>query len=152
MTGCFGWMPLTRPTNPDSSRARRPLVTAPDTQPGARLFCGISIATKTKPLSLRVRNGNERPKSNLQSLITSGVCDLRFGSDCGTIRPMTAKYYTTEEAAAELGLTGRRVRVFCREGKLGTRIGRNWAITEKQLRKFSGKERLPGRPKQDPQQ
>lgn len=46
------------------------------------------------------------------------------------------EYYTTEEAGAELGVTGRQVAHLCRQGRLGRKIGRNWAITKDDLDSF----------------
>lgn len=40
------------------------------------------------------------------------------------------------EAAERLGLTPQRVRQFCREGRLGQRVGRQWVITEEELEAF----------------
>jgi excisionase family DNA binding protein len=51
---------------------------------------------------------------------------------------------TVEEAAEILGLTPQRVRVFCREGRLGQRVGRQWVITEEELERFQSIPRLPG--------
>ena len=39
------------------------------------------------------------------------------------------QYLTTIEAARLLGVSERRVRVFCTEGRLGVKIGRNYVIT-----------------------
>lgn len=58
---------------------------------------------------------------------------------------MTTKRYTTLEAAAELGVSESLVRRYCREGRLGERIGRNFAITEAQLQKFKAEPRTVGR-------
>lgn len=58
---------------------------------------------------------------------------------------MTAKRYTTAEAAVTLGLSESLVRRYCREGRLGERIGRNYSITEKSLRAFAAVERARGR-------
>ncbi len=49
---------------------------------------------------------------------------------------MKTRYLTTAEAAKLLGLNVSRVRCFCKEGRLGQKIGRNWAITEAELEKF----------------
>jgi hypothetical protein len=46
----------------------------------------------------------------------------------------------TVDAAARLGVTEGRVRVLCREGRLGKKVGRNWIITAGDLRRFK---RLP---------
>ncbi|TXT25962.1 MAG: hypothetical protein FD131_4421 [Rhodocyclaceae bacterium] len=58
---------------------------------------------------------------------------------------LQVKLLGTKEAAKRLGLTERRVRVFCEEGRLGTLVSGQWLITEAELRVF----RLnpPGRPK-----
>ncbi len=49
---------------------------------------------------------------------------------------MDTVYLTTYEAAERLGVSDRRVRQFCLAGRLGRRIGRDWAITEAQVEKF----------------
>ncbi len=59
------------------------------------------------------------------------------------------RYLTTEEAAERLGLDGSRVRRLCAEGRLGRKIGRNWAISEADLQRFAQEERRPGRPPAD---
>ncbi len=56
------------------------------------------------------------------------------------------RYMTTAEAAIRLGLSERRIRVLCREDRLGERIGRNYAITEAQLAAFAAEPRNAGRP------
>ncbi|MBX3057459.1 MAG: helix-turn-helix domain-containing protein [Anaerolineae bacterium] len=43
---------------------------------------------------------------------------------------------TVDEAAAELELTPQRVRQFCRDGRLGRRVGRQWVITREELESF----------------
>jgi excisionase family DNA binding protein len=53
-------------------------------------------------------------------------------------------YLTTIEAAELLGVSERRVRKFCEEGRLGQRIGRIWAIAEVQVAQFAQIERLSG--------
>lgn len=58
---------------------------------------------------------------------------------------MSTKRYTTAEAAAALQISESLVRRYCREGRLGERIGRNFAITEKQLQAFRSLERKRGR-------
>ena len=57
---------------------------------------------------------------------------------------MPTKYLTTREAAKLLGISQSRVVQFCREDRLGRKIGRNWAITRAQLERFRGIERKPG--------
>lgn len=51
---------------------------------------------------------------------------------------------TVDEAAERLGLTPQRVRQFCRDGRLGQRVGRQWIITEEELEHFRSIPRLPG--------
>ena len=56
------------------------------------------------------------------------------------------KYLTTEEAklfAKNLGheISAHELRRQCALGRLGRRIGRNWAITQSQLRKFLAENR-----------
>jgi len=58
------------------------------------------------------------------------------------------KRYTTAQAAAELGISEGLVRRYCRAGRLGSRIGRNFSITKTQLKRFAEKERKAGRPAQ----
>ncbi len=61
--------------------------------------------------------------------------------------PQAQRYLTTVEAAAELGISDRRVRVLCAEGRLGAKFGRNYLITPQQVAKFKRTEqRLAGRP------
>lgn len=55
------------------------------------------------------------------------------------------KRYTTAAAAAALGIDESLVRRYCRQGKLGERIGRNFSITEAQLKKFASTPRRVGR-------
>ena len=46
------------------------------------------------------------------------------------------KYYTTTEAAKLLGITDRQIRRYCVSGKLGMKIGRNWAISPDEVEAF----------------
>lgn len=46
------------------------------------------------------------------------------------------KYHTTTQAAKILGKCARQVQRYCEQGKLGERIGRNWAIAETELKAF----------------
>lgn len=72
---------------------------------------------------------------------------MTLPADSGSIMNMTrAKYFTTAEAAEKLGLDERRVRQFCEAGRLGVKIGRNWAISEADLKRFAKKPRAVGRP------
>lgn len=54
------------------------------------------------------------------------------------------KLMTVEEVAEKLGLTPQRVRIFCREGRLGQRVGKQWIITEEEFERFRRIPRLPG--------
>jgi excisionase family DNA binding protein len=54
------------------------------------------------------------------------------------------------EAAARLGLDPRRVRQFCKEGRLGQRVGGRWVIFEDELEAFAAKPRPQGYPKGKP--
>ncbi len=54
------------------------------------------------------------------------------------------KLMTVEEVAEKLGITPQRVRIFCREGRLGQRVGRQWIITEEEFEHFRTIPRLPG--------
>jgi len=56
------------------------------------------------------------------------------------------EYLTTAQAAARLGLSESRVRHLCQQGRLGRRIGRNWAITEAEVTRFARIERTAGNP------
>jgi excisionase family DNA binding protein len=49
---------------------------------------------------------------------------------------MAATFLTTLQAAGRLGVADTYVRRLCRQGRLGRRIGRNWAITAADVEKF----------------
>ena len=51
---------------------------------------------------------------------------------------------TVDEVAEKLGLTPQRVRQFCRDGRLGQRVGRQWVITEEEFERFQSIPRQPG--------
>lgn len=53
---------------------------------------------------------------------------------------------TCEEAAPYLGVSAERVRQFCRERRLGQRIGDRWVIPMDELQQFSKIPRETGRP------
>ena len=57
---------------------------------------------------------------------------------------MPTEYLTTTQTAAELDLSESRIVQFCREGRLGRKIGRNWAISRAQLEAFRAIPRRPG--------
>jgi len=56
------------------------------------------------------------------------------------------RFYTTAEAAELLGLDVSRVRQFCAQGRLGEKIGRNWAIPADELKAFARQKRPAGNP------
>ena len=49
---------------------------------------------------------------------------------------MTVRYFSTNEIANQLGVSREYVNRLCRQGKLGRRIGRNWAISKKSLDRY----------------
>lgn len=53
---------------------------------------------------------------------------------------------TVSEVAKELGITENTVRVYCQQGRLGQKIGRQWLITREELEAFKKTRRPPGRP------
>ena len=55
-----------------------------------------------------------------------------------------AKLFDTKKAGKKLGISERRVRTLCEEGRLGTQISGCWVISEAELRVF--KPRPTGRP------
>jgi predicted site-specific integrase-resolvase len=63
------------------------------------------------------------------------------------------KLMTVEEVANELGISTKRVREYCRLGRLGTSWQRRWIITREEFEAFkatyTGK---PGRPRKDNQE
>jgi excisionase family DNA binding protein len=58
------------------------------------------------------------------------------------------KPITTEQAAKILGVSKRRVTDFCREGRIGMRLGKSWLIDESECRRFARQPRPTGRPPQ----
>lgn len=72
---------------------------------------------------------------------------MRKGFPARTLPRMTPVSVT--EAAAQLGVSVRRVRQLCEAGRLkADRIGRAWLIDRKALERF--KPLPPGRPANDP--
>jgi len=57
---------------------------------------------------------------------------------------MTVRY-STAQAAEILKIDESLVRRYCRDGKLGERIGRNFSITARQLQRFASQPRSVGR-------
>ena len=61
----------------------------------------------------------------------------------------TDKLYSTAEAAELLGITESLVRRYCREGRIGARVGERWVISADEVRLFRQIGRHPGRPRPD---
>ncbi len=60
-----------------------------------------------------------------------------------------ANILTTAEAADQLGVSARRVRQFCRAGRLeAQKIGRDWIVLQADLNQFKSIPRKPGRSKE----
>ncbi|MCI0348656.1 MAG: helix-turn-helix domain-containing protein [Acidobacteriales bacterium] len=57
------------------------------------------------------------------------------------------KLYSTTEAAEKLGIAESLVRRYCLQRRIGSRVGKNWVISEDEIRLFSQIKRQPGRPK-----
>jgi excisionase family DNA binding protein len=55
------------------------------------------------------------------------------------------EYLTTSQSAAYLGISERGVRDLCERGRLGRRIGRNWAIPIDEVRQYAITRLLAGR-------
>lgn len=55
---------------------------------------------------------------------------------------------SVDEAAEFLKITPGRVRQFCREGRLGQRVGEKWVISRDELEQFAKIPRNHGRPPQ----
>ena len=53
---------------------------------------------------------------------------------------------STAQAAESLGITESLVALYCREGRLGTKVGRDWRITPEELQAFASIPREPGNP------
>lgn len=64
------------------------------------------------------------------------------------MKPMPAyNVLTPEEAAKRLRVSPERVRQFCRENRLGKRLGDRWVISEADLQAFMRRPRPTGRPR-----
>ena len=57
------------------------------------------------------------------------------------------KLLTTAQAAELLEITEECVRLYCRQGRIGTLVGRTWVISEDEVRFFKQIPRPVGRPK-----
>lgn len=60
---------------------------------------------------------------------------------------MASKFYSVAEAARYLRLSPVRVRKLCLSGRLGTKVGAAYVITEAELYRFASIPRPPGRPR-----
>ena len=56
------------------------------------------------------------------------------------------KLYSCQEAAGILELTDGRVRQICRWNEIGTKVGRDWLLTEKDLQKLRSQENRKKKP------
>jgi predicted site-specific integrase-resolvase len=63
-----------------------------------------------------------------------------------TIEKVTSYLYTADEAAGMLGISAALVRRYCRQGRLGKRVGNQWQILPRDLEKFQAKPRKSGNP------
>lgn len=61
-----------------------------------------------------------------------------------------AKLLSAEQAAGILGISARLVRRYCAEGRLGTRVGNSYVITEAEARAFARRARPVGNPNFQP--
>jgi len=57
---------------------------------------------------------------------------------------------TVPQAAERLDIGPSLLRRYCRQGRLGTRVGGRWLITEDELVKFASQPRPMGRPRSVP--
>lgn len=55
---------------------------------------------------------------------------------------------TVSQVAERLGISEKRVREYCRQGRLGEKVGRQWIITEDDFERFLAEDYTgePGRP------
>jgi len=60
------------------------------------------------------------------------------------------EYLTTAQSAAYLGISERGVRDLCERGRIGRRIGRNWAIPIDEVRQYAITRLLAGRGNSNP--
>jgi excisionase family DNA binding protein len=61
-------------------------------------------------------------------------------------RPTEAPTMSTTDAAELLGISPGLVRRYCRQGRLGSRHGRDYRITAEQLAEFAKLDRPRGKP------
>ena len=59
----------------------------------------------------------------------------------------TLDLLSINDAAGELGVSPERVGQFCREGRLGQKVGERWVIPRDELEQFRRIPRRRGRPK-----
>lgn len=53
---------------------------------------------------------------------------------------------SVDQVAEELELSTNTVRVFCQQGRIGTKVGNQWIITRAELEAFKATPRPVGRP------
>ena len=73
--------------------------------------------------------------------------------ECGgdTPRETTVDIMTVNDVANSLGISAKRVREYCRAGRLGTRWQRRWVITREEFMRFRGEYTgKPGRRRRAP--
>lgn len=58
---------------------------------------------------------------------------------------------TVDDVANELGVSPKRVREYCNQGRLGMKFGRQWIVTREEFEHFVKNEYTgkPGRPRKD---
>ena len=65
---------------------------------------------------------------------------------------MAEELLSVQEVARELGRSEKRVREYCREGRLGYKVGRQWIITRTELEAFKRIPRIHGAPRRSDEQ
>ncbi len=60
---------------------------------------------------------------------------------------MIEELLPVSEVAKELGRSEKRVREYCRQGRLGRKVGRQWVITRAELEAFKKIPRKHGAPR-----
>lgn len=65
----------------------------------------------------------------------------------GGMSVSTLELMTPEQAAKELGVSADRVRQFCKEGRIGQKVGGRWVIPADEVKMFQKIPRGTGRPR-----
>lgn len=63
--------------------------------------------------------------------------------------PQAAPVYSTAEAAEALGVSERRIRALCGEGRMGRKVGDTWVIVDEEIKEYKETRRAPGRPRDE---